>query len=297
MSTSNQTRELVFIINPKAGFPGNNPLERWIGKHLDSSKYRYQLRYTEYAGHARELASEAVSLDVSMVVAVGGDGTMNECAGALVGSSTALGLIPLGSGNGLARDLGIPSHPQKAVQMLNNHQTKYLDCGVINQWKFFCTAGVGFDAYVSEKFENQQIRGFLGYIRTSLLAYINYQSKDFSIKTEEQPFKQKAFSVTLANACQFGNNAIIAPDADPSDGYLELCIVRDFPKQIGLPMVIRLFSGTINRSRYVQTRRIKEALIDCPEGSNIHLDGDVRKLDRNKLEVKIIPNAVQVAVP
>lgn len=290
-------QEVLFIVNPKAGLPGKTSFKESITRHLDIQKFRFRLEYTRYAGHAGELSAEAAQNNASIVVAVGGDGTMNECAGSLIGSDTSLGIIPSGSGNGLARDLGIPTNPAKAIQLLNQGHIHYIDAGMINQWKFFCTAGIGFDAHVSKKFGLLKTRGFIGYIKTALNAYFQFQSSSYRIWLENRQLEQNAFSITLANACQFGNNAYIAPEAKPGDGYLNLCVVDDFPKYMGAWMVYRLFSGTINQSRYMKDYPIKKATIECPVGSVIHLDGEIRKTDDNKLVVQVIPAALKVIVP
>ena len=230
-------------------------------------------------------------------MAVGGDGTVNECASALVGKNTILGLIPMGSGNGLARDLGIPGKISKSLQVINCMNTRAIDCGLANGNYFFCTAGVGFDAEVSQKFHRQKIRGFRGYIKTAFRELLRYQNQIYRIRMDATEIEEMAFSITLANACQFGNNAIIAPQADPGDGLIDLCVIKDFPKYQAISLLNRLFNGTIHNSPYSKIYRVKEVNITCPAGSHYHLDGETKKLTGETINVKVIPEAVKVLVP
>ena len=291
-------RHLAFIINPKAGNidHASSVLDK-VESDLDLNKFTYSLEYTKNKGHARKLAANAVMDKVLAVIAVGGDGTINECASSLLGSEVVLGMIPVGSGNGLARDLGIFKHREQCLKIINNLQLKTIDCGVVNGTPFFCTAGVGFDAHVGKRFEDQKTRGFRGYIKTALMEYFSYEALDYLICLDNQEIEIKSFSLSFANACQFGNNAYIAPQSDPSDGFIDLCALEAFPKYRGLEMIYRLFTGTINRSQFMHVFRMKEAQVQCPPGTYYHIDGEVSSLEGNTLDIKVIPNAIEVLVP
>ncbi|MGI9541892.1 MAG: diacylglycerol/lipid kinase family protein, partial [Cyclobacteriaceae bacterium] len=233
----------------------------------------------------------------NFVTAVGGDGTVNETAQALLNSETALGIIPFGSGNGLARDLSIPLDTTKAINVILQQQVTIIDSAEANGRPFFCTAGVGFDAYISKQFAEQPERGFKTYLKNTLLEFARYQSGDYAIQAEGFDMKYKAFSITFANARQFGNNAFISPLADIRDGQLDLCIVKDYPKHLGINLGLRLFNKSIHKSNYVEIMKITEATVTCPVGSYYHLDGEAFALDEDTLEVKIKPASLKVVTP
>jgi diacylglycerol kinase family enzyme len=191
-----QLSTIVFIINPKAGTKSSDLLADQIERNLDRSRFRYSLLYTEHAGHGHELAKSAVDNEVAAVIAVGGDGTMNECATALIGSNTVLGLIPMGSGNGLARDLRIPLEIRKSIQVINGFKCRSLDCGVVNGDYFFCTAGIGFDAWVSRKFQQQKARGFRGYMNIAIKEFTQYRCSTYNVEFNSTRKQVKAFSIT-----------------------------------------------------------------------------------------------------
>ena len=292
-----QTRHVVFVINPTAGTHSKTNICGQIQRYLDTSTFHFYLKFTEFPGHAHKMTQDAVKSGAYAVIAVGGDGTMNECASALINSDTNLGLVPIGSGNGLARDLGYSMNIRKSIEVVNSGQTKAIDCGSANDQLFFCTAGVGFDATVSLKFRDQHSRGFQGYVKTAFKELLSYRCDRYHIQYNGSEISETAFSITLANACQFGNNAIISPEADLSDGLIDLCVVKAFPKYQSLNMVYRLFSGSIHKSRYTYIRRVKKVLIQCPAASFLHLDGETKSIPKGKLSVEIIPEALSVMVP
>ena len=297
MSSDGQTRNVVFVVNPKAGTHSKSSIIDQINRCLDKSIIDHTILYTESPGHGYQIAKEAVRSQVTAVIAVGGDGTMNECASALINSSTSLGLVPIGSGNGLARDLGYSMNIRQSVEVINRGNEIIIDCGLANDRYFFCTAGIGFDAEVSKKFQDQSIRGFQGYIKTALRELVSYQCQIYDIMFDESEIQVKAFSVTFANVCQFGNNAYISPEADPSDGLIDLCIVKEFPKHHAPVMVTRLFTRSIHKSPYTIIHRAKKVRITCPDQSHFHLDGEAIDLSGKHLNIRIVPKALKVLVP
>lgn len=297
MGSPRQASAIVFIVNPKAGTRSSDLLEGQIERNLDQSRFRYSLLYTEHPGHGLELARSAVDNKAAAVIAVGGDGTMNECATALIGSNTILGLIPMGSGNGLARDLGIPLEIPKSIHVINGFTCRTIDCGVVNGNYFFCTAGVGFDAWISRKFQQQKGRGFRGYMNTAIKEFSRYRSSTYTVEFNHTRKQVKAFSITMANSCQFGNNAFISPEADPGDGFIDLCIVKAFPKHHVFAMARRLFNGTIHRSRFTEIYRVKKACIQCPGDIPCHIDGEARMVHGGELNFETLPGALRILVP
>ena len=216
---------MVFIMNPISGTTNKAGIPELIAKTLDTNTFDYEIRLTEHAGHAFEIATEAKDNGVDVVVAVGGDGTVNEVARAIVHSNTALGIIPCGSGNGLARHLMIPMQLKKAIEVINEYQIHDLDYGIINEHPFFCTCGMGFDAFVSMKFAEAGKRGPITYAENILKEGLKYEPETYEIEDENGTMHYKAFLISCANASQYGNNAYIAPQASMSDGLMDVIIM------------------------------------------------------------------------
>ena len=286
----------VFIINPIAGTRQKQIIHDAIGKAF--SNEAHELIYTAYRGHAFEIASRKVEEGYVNIIAVGGDGTVNEVASALVNSPCRLGIIPAGSGNGLARHLRIPMTLADSLKIIQKPKIKTIDVGWVNGRYFFCTCGTGFDASVGKKFAHDSKRGMLSYVRATIHQYINYSPKSYILKTENKKVKLKAFLVTFANSGQYGNNAYIAPNALIDDGFLDLCVLSPFPKTSTLELGLRLFFKNIDQSPYLEVMRIKKATLKRRNKQKIslHLDGEPVTLKR-KLKVKVIPEALQVMVP
>ena len=208
-----EKKKISFIINPKSGTQSKEQILHLLDEKLDKAKYVQEVIYTEYAGHAVEIAAQKAKENVHAVVAIGGDGTINEIARSLVHTKTALGIIPCGSGNGLARHLQISMEPKKAIEIINEGIIDVIDYGKINEVPFFCTCGVGFDAFVSLKFAKAGRRGPLTYLEKTLLESLKYQPETYELETEDGTLKYKAFLIACGNASQYGNNAYIAPQA------------------------------------------------------------------------------------
>jgi len=267
-----------------------------IKRYLSTNDFKWDFKVTEYAGQAIELAQEAVINKYNAVVAIGGDGTVNEVARVLVNTRTALGIIPFGSGNGLARHLGIPLAPQKAIRLITKCNSALIDVGKMNQQYFFCTAGVGFDAIVSHTFDQATGRGWWTYINEVIKTFKRFQAPTMKIIIHQKEIEQTAFVVTVANACQYGNNALIAPQADITDGDLDICIISPFPKIAAYIMGLRLFTGSMSGSAYVKYYKLKEATISCENFPYYHLDGDAYPMDGD-LKFSILPRALKVWTP
>lgn len=179
-----EKKKIIFIMNPISGTASKAGIPKLIERYLDTNKFDYEIKLTEYAGHAAELAAEAKDNHTDIVVAVGGDGTVNEVARAIVQSSTALGIIPCGSGNGLARHLLLPLNLSKSIEIINAAEVHQLDYGVINEHPFFCTCGMGFDAFISHKFAEAGKRGPITYVENVLKAGLNYKPETYEIYDE-----------------------------------------------------------------------------------------------------------------
>ena len=266
---------------------------------------------TEYAGHATELARQAVNDGVEIVVAVGGDGTVNEIASALVGTKTALYIVPTGSGNGLARDLGMFGLSNKQIiERIRKNNSYKIDCGEVLGKKFFCTCGSGFDALIGHLFAQTKVRGFLTYVKLSLSAYNNYTplTYDFSYTLNkscneisncsdsnvETYIRETAFVVNVANNKQFGNNAYIAPMANMQDGLFTVTIIRPF-KWYQIPyMAFSLFFKSMHKNKFVKTFDCGNCTLTLPKGAVLHIDGEPINTNSNSFSVKMIPASLKI---
>jgi YegS/Rv2252/BmrU family lipid kinase len=290
--------QIAFIINPHAGRKKRRISAETILKHLDQSRFSPQFYFTEYRGHAKVLAQQAVNEKCHFVVAAGGDGTVNEIASALASSDIPLGIIPSGSGNGLARHMGIPLTPAKAIHALNEARIERIDAGRINDTWFFCTCGVGFDAKIGFKFSKINKRGFLGYLKIIIREYHKYNIKKYRFSVDGEKFRRKAFLITIANASQYGNNAFIAPRAQINDGLFDICIVKPFPRWKVFFIAFHLMKGSIDHSEYYEYLRGRSVRFKKPRKKYIiHYDGEPIKIKKEKIKIELAPLSLQVLVP
>ncbi len=286
-------KRIVFVVNPISGTQGKKAILKWIDERLDRSIYDYSIVKTEYAGHASQIAAVAVQDKVDVVVAIGGDGTINEIARSLVHTDTALGIIPCGSGNGLARHLRIPMEPKAAIDILNQGNNVCIDYGKINNIPFFCTCGVGFDAFVSLKFADSGKRGLLTYLENTLHESLTYQPETYIIENEEGTVKYKAFLIACGNASQYGNNAYITPHASLTDGLMDITIMEPFTVLDVPSLSFQLFNKTLDQNSRIKTMRAKKIKIHRQHDGVMHFDGDPLMAGK-ELEVEIIPAGLHV---
>ena len=286
-------RRMIFIVNPISGTQGKKTILKWIDERLDRTLYEYEVVKTEYAGHATEIAANAVKEGIDIVVAIGGDGTINETARSLIHSNTALGIIPCGSGNGLARHLRIPMDPKAAIDILNENNQIQMDYGKINNIPFFCTCGVGFDAFVSLKFADSGKRGLLTYLENTLHESLTYQPETYEIENEEGTVRHKAFLIACGNASQYGNNAYITPQASLTDGLMDVTILEPFTVLDVPSLSFQLFNKTIDQNSRIKTMRAKKIKIHRNKPGVFHYDGDPI-MGNEVLEVEIVPHGLNV---
>ena len=289
-------KKAIFIINLISGTSDKAAIPELIEQLLDKEKFEYEIAITQYAGHASEIASKAKDENVDLVVAVGGDGTVNEVARAIVHSNTALGIIPCGSGNGLARHLQISMEPKKAIEIINEGIIDVIDYGKINEVPFFCTCGVGFDAFVSLKFAKAGRRGPLTYLEKTLLESLKYQPETYELETEDGTLKYKAFLIACGNASQYGNNAYIAPQAMLTDGLLDVTILEPFTVLDVPSLSFQLFNKTIDQNSRIKTFRCQTLRIHRTKPGVVHFDGDPMMMGEN-IDVKVIKEGLQVIIP
>lgn len=270
----NGKKSILFILNPVSGNHGKENIPDLIARTLDADRFDCQVRFTEYAGHAAEIARQCVEEGIDIVVAVGGDGTVNEVARSVIHSNTALGIIPCGSGNGLARHLCLPMDVSKAIRIINHCKIEALDYGVINGYPFFCTCGMGFDAFISLKFAEAGKRGPITYVEKVLQEGLKYQPETYEIVDEAGATTHKAFLIACANASQYGNNAYIAPKATMTDGLMDIIIMEPFNAFDAPQISIDLFSKTLDKNSKIKTFRTPRVHIHRSSPGAIHYDGD-----------------------
>ena len=290
-----EKKKIVFVVNPKSGTQGKKAILKWIDERVDRSIYDYSIVNTEYAGHATQIAAAAVNDKVDVVVAIGGDGTVNEIARSLIHTETALGIIPCGSGNGLARHLQIPMQAKAAIDIINKGFQTRIDYGKINQIPFFCTCGVGFDAFVSLKFADSGKRGLLTYLENTLHESLTYQPETYEIENEEGTMKYKAFLIACGNASQYGNNAYIAPQASLTDGLMDVTIMEPFTVLDVPSLSFQLFNKTLDQNSRIKTMRAKKIKIHRAQEGVMHFDGDPLMAGK-ELEVEIVPAGLNVII-
>jgi diacylglycerol kinase (ATP) len=289
--------KILFIINPISGTKYKGHLPGIIKELTDSAFFDVEVVITKYKGEATEIVHQKMTGNYNYFVAVGGDGTVNEIAKALIGTRAVLGIIPVGSGNGLARHLQIPLQPKLAIQIINKRNYLAIDYGLINSIPFFCTCGVGFDALIGEKFAQCKGRGFTNYVKTTISEYFNYKPEMYQITIDDEcKINRQAFLITFANGSQYGNNAYIAPKADIYDGKLDICILSPF-RLYRAPLVgIRLFSKNINRSPLMYNQKAAKILLERVSDGVIHFDGEPCHMDKI-LEISVVNRGLNVIVP
>lgn len=293
----NNKKKIVFVINPISGTQGKEQILAWMNEKLDREKYDMEVVYTEYAGHAVKIAAQKAAEKAFAVVAIGGDGTINEIARSLVHTDTALGIIPCGSGNGLARHLQIPLDPKKAVDIINGGRLEVIDYGKINGIPFFCTCGVGFDAFVSLKFSQAGKRGPLTYLEQTLLESLKYRPEVYELEMDgNASTRYRAFLIACGNASQYGNNAYITPRATLDDGLLDVTILEPFTVLDVPSLSFQLFNKTIDQNSRIKTFQCKSLRIHRSKPGVVHFDGDPMMAGED-IEVSIVQRELKVIVP
>jgi YegS/Rv2252/BmrU family lipid kinase len=288
-------KNIAFIVNPVAGTKAKNRVSKLIRDTLDKTQFSPTVVTTEYAGHATQLAQQFALEGYYAVVAVGGDGTVNEVATGLKDTNTALGIIPNGSGNGFARHLDISTRMNRAVEMLNNSEVVQVDYCMVNDIAFFSTFGVGFDAVVAQDFGSNS-RGFKGYVESVFKDFFKYKAEQYQLIGENIDITTKAFLINFANAGQWGYDAYIAPKASIQDGLIDIAIVSEFPMIKAPSFALQLFTKNIDENLHMNTIRAKEVtLIRENEDSPVHIDGTPIKMGK-ELKIKIVEDGLKVLV-
>lgn len=284
---------ILFIINPISGGKKKSSLPALIDQYLDKEKYAPIYTFTEYVGHASELAEEAGTKNYDTIVAVGGDGTINEVASKLVHSDKILAIIPFGSGNGLARFLNIPLSSKKAIELINLGKHQIIDTAELNGRKFFNMAGMGFDAHLSSVFAGNKKRGLKSYVELGFKEITTYKAQPYRIEIDGVKYDKDAFAISIANSSQYGNNVYISPDSSLTDGYLDVCIIHPI-SLVKLPVLaFQMITAKTHKSSLVKIIRGKHIKIERAAPDAVHLDGEPLQLGEH-LEIKIVPASLKI---
>ncbi len=287
-------KKIVFIINPFSGVSQNNNLGDLIEKYLDYEKFEPILRYTEHAGHATDIALEAVKDNTDIVVAVGGDGTINEVATSLVHTNTALGIIPTGSGNGFARHLGISRKPMMAIKSLNTSSISIIDTCLANKKFYINISGVGFDGYISNLIRGKAQRGRILYAFNMLNAVLKYKSNNYKVKIEDSDALEGQFyTIAVANASIYGYQFHIAPNADLYDGLLDIVLVKDAPMYKHFMSIPNYFMGTTDKIKHIEIIQAKSLKISSTSKIDYHLDGEGEET-LDEISFEVVPKSLKI---
>ncbi len=264
--------------------------------YLDKNKYEHEIRYTEKVNHAKEISAQGAQEGFDIIVAVGGDGTLGEVASAILHTDTAMAAIPAGSGNGMARELGIPLKSIKdAFEVINKGHIETIDTALLNGNTFVSTAGSGFDAHVANMFSVGEKRGFFRYAMIALREFLRYPSRNYEVHHNGEVKNYFAWAFIFCNSKQFGNGAIVSPKSNVKDGLLNITIVKDFPKIFTIFLVLRMFFNNLDKSRYAETFTFTKIKVVREKNNAIHLDGSPFKTTKD-IEVEIVPASLKVIV-
>ena len=287
-------RNILFIVNPKAGYHSKDKVPALIDQFIPDHQFDYRVVFTEYAGHASEIAKSAIAQHVDAVVAVGGDGTLNEVASALVYSDVPLGIVPGGSGNGLSMHLGIGRSKKKALNRIAQFKTKYIDSGEVNDRFFINMAGVGMDGLVAYKTKHSSKRGFSNYFKGAIMESVRYKNCRYKVEVDGKEYDDKFLSVNVANGSMFGYHFTVAPNADESDGLMNTMLIHDAHKIDYFGNAWRFFAKRIHKSHFATTEVTTSVKITAYEDSYMHIDGEGYPIEAGELEFKIMPASLKV---
>lgn len=298
MSEKVKKTKIRFIANPFSGNTIAKQLHQLVEERFDFALYESEVSFTNYSGHATELAAEAVKKKFDIVVAVGGDGSVNEVAKGLIGTNTKLGIVPAGSGNGLSMHLGIGRDPKKALEYLKTGTTLQMDTCIINGIPFVNLAGVGFDANVAARIKGSQLRGFKGYLTYSLQEAWNYQMQDFELEIDGKTMHRKCFSIAVANAPMYGYGFVVAPSAVLNDGLLEVMIIRSVSKWRIFFEGWRYLNNSLNESAITEHFAAKKVVIRAKNKPlAVHFDGESIINESGKIEFELVPKSLNILIP
>lgn len=291
-------KRILFIVNPVSGVnqAKKSTLSEIATSVLDPDIFTWDISFTESSEHARLLSRQASDTAVDIIVSVGGDGTLNQVVKGMIGSNSLLGLIPAGSGNGLARHLGIPIDIEQSLSIISKGITRTIDTVNLNDDLFVSIAGVGFDALVAKRFSQVTRRGFFAYLKIVTNEYAFYRPRKYRMEIDGKQVTRQALFVSFANTDQFGYNTIIAPGAKIDDGLVDVCIVKKIPLFYTPRVVGLLFTRRIDTSGFVEIIRARNIKLTRNKNRVVNIDGEPVKLTK-ELEITVNPLSLKIIVP
>jgi diacylglycerol kinase (ATP) len=290
-------KKIAFIVNPGSGTGSKSTIVAYVHDVFGHNpNYSMELFKMSQPGDAPEAAADFAKRGFDIVAAIGGDGTVNSVAKGLIHSNSKMAIIPVGSGNGLARHLKIPLDYHKAVDVILSGKSVAADAGKINEQPFFCTAGLGFEAVIGNAFNSGKDRGLISYVNFCAKEYLRYRPENYIIQIGGNTYRTRAFLITFANAAQWGNNAFIAPDASISDGLLDIVVWKSAPVATVPFLAAELFMGTLIHSNLVEMYRTADLHIIRERQGLIQFDGESRMMGAD-ISVSVIKHAVHIIVP
>ena len=290
-------KRIFFIINPISGV--RNKLKAKLPELIEEilgKNYDFAIKYTESKGHARELAREAVEKGYEIIGVAGGDGSVNEVASALMHNNAVMAVIPLGSGNGLARHMKISMDIRVALEAINQHKVEKIDLCEYHNLIFCSNAGLGFDAFVTKLFARSKVRGLYSYVKSIFKALFTYPFYRYKLNADGKTYEGEAFLITAFNANQYGYNFKIAPQADLQDGKLDVFIVKKFPKWKAFIIMAKVVSGMQKHTKYVDSIKASKIIIETEKRVHFQIDGEQVPKEK-KVEINVLPNALNIVMP
>lgn len=284
--------KILFIVNPISGTGKQKGIEKLLKENLDLNRFLFEVELTEYRGHATIIAEENRE-KYDCIVAVGGDGTVNEVAKGLVNSNCVMGILPVGSGNGLARHLKLSMRLVDSIKVLNKLEIQTIDTATINGECFVNVAGIGFDAHVAHLYAKESKRGPIPYAKLMAFEFQKYKPVEYKVSIEGESYNLSAFLISFANSSQFGNNAYISPHAIINDGLIDVCMMSNFPLVEAGQLALKLFNKRMDKSRYMRIERGAEVKIKAESEIIGHIDGEPVNFS-NEISVVVNPSSLKM---
>lgn len=290
-------KKYLAIVNPISGIGEKGSVLPMLSEAFSNDEQQIYFVFTHKEKDAERFAKEAIHEGYDSVIAVGGDGTINQIAGVLYNSTVKLGVIPKGSGNGMARSLGIPiSNDQAAIEVIKKGHTRAIDTSFANGIPFFCTFGVGFDAGVTKRYAEASTRGIFTYFRSAVDEYIHFKPKRYTITASGKRFEREAMLITCANIDQYGSNTYIAPGAMPDDGLLDLVIISPISLIETPKLAVQLFTKRVDDNANVESLRCANITIERKEAGSVQIDGESLEMGR-EIKIKVVPQSLHIYAP
>lgn len=290
--------KILFIVNPISGHHDKSKFPSIVEKLIDKDKYDYTITLTEYGGHAVELTKQAIDNQYDIIVAVGGDGTINEVATTMIGASQTFAIVPYGSGNGLARHLHLPLKPDKIItEVINKGVKSKIDTAAMNGVPYISIAGVGFDAIIADFFAQDPHRGIKTYVKLVTKEYLHFQPKKYHLILDgKEEIDCEPFFISFANSNQFGSNAVVSPTASLNDGLLDVCIFKK-PNMLQVPYVAtRLLTKKIDRTHFVDIHKAQKIQVIRENDEIANIDGEAVMMPKD-ITVEINPLSLNILLP